>query len=52
MNISFVTYLEKYFNLQYEDYLLISSNEKRAFYFEEYQRFIYDGKFNINIHKY
>lgn len=52
MNISFVKYLKIYFNLEYEDYLLISSNEKRAFYFEEYKRFIYDGKININIHNY
>lgn len=52
MFISFVDYLKKYFNLEYEDYLLISSDEKRNFYFTEYQRYIYDGEIKLSIHHY
>ena len=52
MNMSYSDYLKKFFGLDYKDYLLISSNDKREFYFTEYQRYLYNGNFNLTIHHY
>lgn len=47
MIISFSTYLKQFFNLDYKDYLLISSDDKRNFYFTEYRRFVYSDVINL-----
>lgn len=52
MPISYVSYIEKYFNYDYQDYLDKTSTEFKNFCFTEFQRFLYDGKFNVDLREY